>query len=156
MNQNIQVAGIFLYKDEDLYLEPMSRSDGAWGAHGSVVAHKAAVLNAKSFASIVKFVLSFSYDDIPDEELDMIYGTDILPSKGKGTFTKKCHSVGCSVEDSHYSFESTQRDGRGGFSYGFDIFKVPTGASDEEIYAAYLKAMEQSMELDTQPFTGDF
>jgi len=147
-----QAVGIFFYKDEDLYFEPHSRSDGAWGAHSPVLSYKAEIINAKSFVQTLKCALSFSRDRLSDKELDEIYGSSILPSKGKGAFTKKCHYVSCDLMNDIYHFSASQRDGRGGFSFGFDKFEVPSDASDEQIYQTYLKAMNASIELDKRPF----
>ena len=140
---------MYLYKNEDLYFVPGSKADGAWGKHGPVMAYRADMLDATRFVQVLKCALSFSTSGISEEELDEIYGSGVLPSKGKGAFTKKSHHLGISLFDNTYEFECAKQCGRGGFEYGFDIYTVPDSASDTEIYATYQKAMRTSIELDT-------
>jgi len=149
MKDNIKFVGIYFHKNEDLYFEPGSIVDGAWGTHGPVMAYRAEMLDAIRFVQVLRCALSFSKSGISEEELDKIYGSGVLPSKGKGAFTKKSHYLSCRLEDGVLTFSSTKQDGRGGFEYGFDIYTVPENASNIEIYATYQKAMRRSIELDT-------
>ena len=149
MNETVKHLGIYFYKNEDLYFVPASMSDGAWGAHGPVMAYRAEMLDATHFMQVLRCALSFSKSGISEEELDEIYGSGVLPSKGKGAFTKKSHYISCDLEDKIYTFYVTKQDGRGGFEYGFDIYTIPESASDTEIYATYQEAMRRSIELDT-------
>ena len=149
MKVNEKSISIFFYKKEDLYFVPSSMSNGAWGDHGPVMVYRTEMLDDAWFVQVLRCVLSFSRSGISEEELDVIYGSEVLPSKGKGAFTKKSHHISCRLEDEVLAFSSTKQDGRGGFEYGFDIYTIPESASDTEIYATYQEAMRRSIELDT-------
>lgn len=146
-DNNEKSINIYLFNKEDLYFRPYSKADAVWGAHGPVMTYRADKLNSNRFVKILEASMSFSKSGITDRELDEIYGSDVLPSKGKSTFTKKCHSVGIRSIDGIYEFSSTKRDGKGGFDYGYDMFTVLQNAFEEEIYEAFNKAMGVSIEL---------
>jgi hypothetical protein len=146
-----QRIGIYLHNNEDLYFRPSSayKNNPAWGAHGPVMSYLASMLDATRFVAVLKTCMSFSRSGISRKELDEVYGSGVLPSKGKPAFTKKCHYIGCGLENGIYRFDSSKQDGKGGFAYGYPFYTVSANATDHEIYDTYLKAMATSIELDS-------
>ncbi|GIT97923.1 SMI1/KNR4 family protein [Sulfurovum sp. TSL1] len=142
---------IYQYKNETFYFVPYSEVRNSYNMqpHAPVLSHKVQQLDsAKRFSEVFKETMSFSRSNLTQKECDTICKNTVFPLNKDKNFKSDASLVSVFTNDGiNYDICSTKLDKDGEY-YSGPSYIVPIDASDTELYEAFKKAMNKSIELN--------
>jgi hypothetical protein len=143
---------IYQYKNETFYFVPYSEVRNSYNMqpHAPVLSYKVQMLdNAKRFMEAFNEAIGFSRSDLTQKKFDEMCENSVFPLNEDEKFKSNTSVVDISTNDSiNYAIYSKKLDEDGNYRFSGPEDSVPIDATDIELYEAFKKAMNKSIELD--------